>query len=363
MHLNAIAAIAAKDLVDAIKNFRLLAIILLPIGFSLLYGFIFKDTPSGAALVVYDPGGSQFVQSLGAGGGWSLWVVGSEAEVAPTVTEKKALAGIVLPPDFDARLAAGERPPLKLLSNGEQANRTGARRLVIDLAWSQSKQPLPIDLVESTINPPPSAQTSPETAPASAVQSLSVQTYLLTMWSIMSIAMVGMYMVPALLVEEKERKTLDAVLVAPVSYLDLIAGKALVGMVYALLSAGLVFALNAGTQVVSVGALIGVSVLSALFATLIGLWLGGMINNTQSLNTWSSFPLLAFLLPAILGAVPNNPFTSILQFYPPMHTLEGISRALSGESLDRIWVNLLVLLISCGVAGGLVWLSLRRREA
>jgi ABC-2 type transport system permease protein len=125
-------------------------------------------------------------------------------------------------------------------------------------------------------------------------------------------------MVPTLLVEEKERKTLDAMMVAPVSYVDLIAGKALVGLVYALLSLGVIFLLNAPEQIHSVGGLIVIGVLSALFATLIGLWLGGMLDNTQSLNTWGSLPMLAFLLPVILAPVPSNSLWSILGF-PAAH--------------------------------------------
>lgn len=357
------ATIAAKDLIDAIRNYRLLAIILFPIGFSVLFGFLWGDTPSTAGIVAYDPGGSQLAESIAALDGWSLWVVASEAEVEATVTEKKALAGIILPADFDARLAAGKRPPLKMILNGAQERHVNARRLLIDLVVAQSQQPLPVDWVESTINLPASGSESAPTAELeSALKGLSLPAYLLAMWSMMGIAMVGMYMVPTLLVEEKERKTLDAVLVAPVSYIDLIAGKALVGVVYAVLSAGLVFALNTAVRVDSILALIGIGSLSALFATLIGLWLGGMVDNTQSLNTWSGFPLLAFLLPVIIGGLPNSPLWSVLQFFPPTHTLEGISRAITGESLDRVWVNLLVLLIGCLLAGALVWLSLRRRE-
>jgi ABC-2 type transport system permease protein len=358
-----VARIAAKDLVDAIRNYRLLAIILFPIGFSVLFGFLWGNTPTTTGIVAYDPGGSRLVESLTALDGWSLWAVASEAEVESTVIEKQALAGIILPADFDARLAAGERPPLKLILNGAQERRANARRLVIDLILAQSRQPLPVDWFESTINSPaPGAGTAPTAGPGSALRGLPLQAYLLVMWSMMGIAMVGMYMVPTLLVEEKERKTLDAVLVAPVSYVDLIVGKALVGVVYAVLSAGLVFVLNPSVRVDSILALIGIGLLSALFATLIGLWFGGMVDNTQSLNTWSGFPLLAFLLPAIVGGLPNSPLWSVLQFFPPTHTLEGISRAITGESLDRIGVNLLALLIGCLLAGGLVWLSLRQRE-
>ncbi|HET7091424.1 MAG TPA: ABC transporter permease [Anaerolineae bacterium] len=361
MRLRNVATIAVKDLVDALKNFRLLAIVLMPIALSIVFGLLYRDTPSGSTIVVYDPGESQIVTSIGATDGWSLWEVDSEADVERAMTEQEALAGLVLPADFDARLAAGERPPLKLMLNGAQERRFNARRLVIDLVISQSGRPLPVDLAETIVNPPQAGGESAP-APASALQGLSIQGWFLVTWSVMSIAMVGMYMVPTLLVEEKERKTLDAMMVAPVSYVDLIAGKALVGLVYAVLSAGLIFLLNAPEEVHSVGGLILIGVLSALFATLIGLWLGGMFGNTQSLNTWGSLPMLAFLAPVILAPVPSSSLWSILQVFPPTHTVEGVARALSGESPDRVWVNVLVLAASCVLAGALVWISLRRRE-
>jgi ABC-2 type transport system permease protein len=288
-----------------------------------------------------------------------LLVVDSEADVERAMTEQEALAGLVLPADFDARLAAGERPPLKLMLNGAQERRFNARRLVIDVVISQSRQPLPVDLAETTVNQP---RAGGEPAPASVMQGLSIQGWFLVTWSVMGIAMVGTYMVSALLVEEKERKTLDAMMIAPVSYLDLIAGKALVGLVYALLSVGLIFLLNAPEQIHSVGALILIGVLSALFATLIGLLLGGMFGNTQSLNTWGGLPMLVFLAPVILAPVPSSSLWSILQVFPPTHMVEGVARALSGEAPDRVWVNVLALAASCVLAGALVWISLRRRE-
>lgn len=359
MHLKNVATIAVKDLVDALKNYRLLGIVLMPIALSVVFGLLYRDTPSGSSIVVYDPGGSQIVTSIEAAGGWSLQSVNSEADVERALMEQEALAGLVLPADFDARLAAGDHPPLKLVLNGAQERRFNARRLVIDLVIRQSGQPLPVDLTETTVNQLPAGG---EPAPASAMQGLSVQGWFLVTWSVMSIAMVGMFMVPTLLVEEKERKTLDAMMVAPVSYVDLIAGKALVGLVYALLSLGVIFLLNAPDQIHSLGDLILIGMLSALFATLIGLWLGGMLDNTQSLNTWGSLPMLAFLAPVILAPVPSSSLWSILQVFPPTHTVEGVARALSGESPDRVWVNALVLAASCALAGALVWDSLRRRE-
>ena len=66
MHARIVAAIARKDLIDALRNARLLVIILMPIGFSLLYGFIFASSGdiTQVNVAVYDPGGSQLVDQL-----------------------------------------------------------------------------------------------------------------------------------------------------------------------------------------------------------------------------------------------------------------------------------------------------------
>jgi len=70
--------------------------------------------------------------------------------------------------------------------------------------------------------------------------------YLVTLFLSMGLIITGVYVVPAILVEEKEKHTLEAVLVTPASFPDLVAGKALVGIVYSLLSAGIVLLLNHG---------------------------------------------------------------------------------------------------------------------
>src|SRR3990172_8298138 len=106
MRLRNVATIAVKDLVDALKNFRLLAIVLMPIALSVVFGLLYRDAPSGSSIVVYDPRRSQIVTSIGMIDGWSLRVVDSEADVERKMAEQGALAGLVLPADFDARLAA-----------------------------------------------------------------------------------------------------------------------------------------------------------------------------------------------------------------------------------------------------------------
>jgi len=86
MRLKNVVTIAVKDLVDALKNYRLLGIVLMPIALSVVFGLLYRDTPSGSSIVVYDPGGSQIVTSIEATGLWSLRVVDSETDVERAMT-------------------------------------------------------------------------------------------------------------------------------------------------------------------------------------------------------------------------------------------------------------------------------------
>ena len=70
--------------------------------------------------------------------------------------------------------------------------------------------------------------------------------YYLILLLVMGLTMVGVFVVPTILVEEKEKHTLQAITVSPASYVDVVVGKALVGLFYALLTALILLLLNKG---------------------------------------------------------------------------------------------------------------------
>jgi hypothetical protein len=138
----------------------------------------------------------------------------------------------------------------------------------------------------------------------------------------------------------------------------------LVGVVYSLLTALVVMALNRGF-VGDIGFSMAIVLLSSITLSLIGLLIGGMVDNMSTLNTWGGFIMVPLILPGILagGALGNlsQGLTVALQVVPTYHLARGLAVSLSGKG-GQAWLNLAILVVeSLLLFGAVVW-SLRRRE-
>jgi ABC-2 type transport system permease protein len=191
---------------------------------------------------------------------------------------------------------------------------------------------------------------------------------LLVLWLMMSLTMTGITIPPGLLVEEKEKRTIRALLVTPASYADVIAAKALVGLVYVMLGAWFILWLNQGfTGEVALTSV--VILLTALFMVEIGLCLGALFNDLSTLQTWSFAVLLPFMLPGMLvplsaaGVFSLGPVDLVLRLLPTYYTVTAIQPALNGTAtLARLADDLAIIGLGIVVAFGLAVALLRRRE-
>ncbi len=354
-------AIAWKDLVDALRNARLLLLVIMPIGFSVLYGYLFRDTPTSAEIVIYSPQPSALVTRLGEMEGVSLFVVDSPQAVAAKLAEENAALGVVLPTGFDEALRSGERPQVELLY-GENADAVRAtQRLLLLTVDDLSGRPPAVRL--RTPSPPPD-QGEKAGRGMDFLAGLDLQGYFVVLWVVMGLVMTGAMLVPTLVVEEKEKGTLDALLVTPAGYSEVVTGKVIVGMVYALIGSLIILALNGGfTGDVAVS--LAAIVLGSLALTLIGLLLGGLVDNLSTLNTWSSFIMLPLLLPILLAAIPLGRLGFVaeaVKLIPTYHLVRGLSLALTGRG-GEAWGNLAALAgVTALLFGAVLW-SLRRQEA
>ncbi len=263
--------IAAKDIRDAFKSRLILAMILI-LGFmmatpSLLSMIIVQpDSP----LAIFDAEESQLLQALEDDPGFTvrkamsredlLFLVGSSS-IGPGVN-----GGLLIPAGFDAGLDAGSPPSIQLVVGW--ANRGDIETLETELAERGSEllgldEPLSI---ESQIVYPPTG----------GFQMVGF----LGLASVMVITMIGLYLVPHLLIEEKRSKTLDALLVAPATIRQVVAGKTLAGMFYVFVSAVIVF-LSSWSAVVhwEIAALFALA--AGLVSTTLGLVIGTLFERGQ----------------------------------------------------------------------------------
>lgn len=354
--------IAKKDLIDAIVNMRLVVAIVLPIGMSVLFGQLFggfddgNSAPGHVAVVpVYDAGQSRLVEFVDSQSGYRVERVTSLAELEARIEAGDADVGLVFPAGFDEAVAVGQQPEMVLVVNEDYGRSSGLHVLLETELRKMAGQEIPGEIDVQVVNARPGAERTGEQE-------------MLPMWLIMSLVLLGSSVVPTLLVEEKEKWTLRAVTVTPATYADVVAGKAMVGMVYGVLAAMVLLALNDGLSG-QVAVTVGVVLLSTLVLVELGLLLGGIFEDIASLNTWSSVLSLALMLPGMLasflssGVFKLGLLGTVMWLFPTYYVLDAVNLSIVGQATpSTLAVDVLMLSGLALVLFVIVIRSLRRRE-
>jgi ABC-2 type transport system permease protein len=354
MNARVVAAIAQKDIVDAVRNRYLLIALLTP----LLVAILFRVLMPGAGgnrltIVVHDPANSRLISELRTSQQIKV-VDASSPEQVPNELEKvKAVGGLAVPTNFDIDVTAGKQPQLVIYIN----NKKNA------IEQARFKQ-LFERRVASLVNHPPPAHLTwinvPTEESAQAESGLSLNQMLMPLLLLMTFGMSGALVVPLLLVEEKEKRTLDFLLTSPASLNEIIAAKALTGVVYSVLIAGVLLAIN--RSLVGNWPLTILTVLLGMFLVVaIGLFMGSLLQNTMQVNTWATLVLFAILTPGFPSLSLPSTFETALRLIPTYHFVEALKMSLSGTASARIWLYLSVIVASTVLAFSAATWGLRRR--
>ena len=349
-----VSAITYKDLLDAIKNLYILFALLLPIGMSLLFGLIMPDqnADSRIALAVYAPTYSEVVAGLRQNEALRVTETGSAQEALERAEEDAA--ALILPEGFDAAVRAGQQPEMTIYINRghPQGEALFLRQVIEEQVWALVGGPtFPARITRNDVNVP---------ARGESFEEFSVSQYLLILLLVMSLAMTGTFVVPTLLVEEKEKHTLVTLLVSPATTGEVVAGKALTGLIYSLLISGILLLINRsavthwGMTVVTVTA-------GMLFMVMIGLLMGGLFQTMNQVNSWSSIVMLLLMVPSFSFPGMPEAVTRVYRLIPSDAFVRALRVALSGEGVQFAWWGNLLLLgaMTLLLFGGVVW-ALRR---
>jgi ABC-2 type transport system permease protein len=230
-------------------------------------------------------------------------------------------------------------------------------QLVLTAIQAQRPRALGVELTRRDINAAPQAG-------GLMTGALGFKGAFAIMSIVLMLATLGVFMVPVSIIEEKERRTLDAMLVAPVSHADLIVAKAIAALLFALIMDAVVLAANQVFVEANLAALAAVVGLGSVMAVMLGLFMGTLFNSTQSLNVWSTFAMIPFLGPVVAGMLPNASMQGVLPIVPTYHLMQGLRLAIEpGADLNALGGHLLVLaLTAAAFTIGVLWL-LKKREA
>lgn len=351
--LRIITAIATKDILDAFKNKTIITLILAVLMLLLLSQAMpllskIRNIPHVA---VYDERESKQFEGAESSDELIVYHLGSTAEIEQVVAEGSGVAlGIVIPAGFDKLVEGHSAVELEgyVASWANPSDVESARKAFEDEFSAITGSLVRVE-IQNVVHPGLDTDGQPFTVALTLV----IATMLITV-----------IVVPHLIIEEKENKTLELLLISPATTNQVILGKALAGMVYGLTAAAVVL-LVSPRMVENWGLAALTIVAGALFAVALGLLLGLLFDNLQNLNLWTGLLFLVLIIPLILVNF-NNPnwpeFIQTLFSYLPSVAMGQIARASFSDIIDpsNLWPNLLVLIAFSGLLYGLIILQVRR---
>lgn len=298
--------------------------------FTAVFGSLFAPPPR---LAVVDDGDSGVTQALLASPGIDVRVLDDEATLQDQVQAHDVDAGLVLPLGFDAALMAGEHPPMEFYVSGSSLASTRAILGVTTLAAIReiAGQSPPVEVVVTQLG---------------AEDFVPIEDRLVPFIVFYAVVIAAMFLPAASLVDEREKRTLDAVLVTPTRMSEVLLGKAMLGVLLALLMGLVSLALNDafGGQP---AAMVVFLLVGAVMMAEVGLILGCWARDSNTLFSAIKGGGIVIALPAIFFLFPGLPqwIPHLVPTYYFLAPIYGI--ATGGDTLGDHLVDLAVALAVC----------------
>lgn len=351
MSARRVGTLLTKDLGLGPRSPLVLWAVVVPIVMTVLirgvFGSLFAAEPR---LGIVDEGGSALVAEALALDGVDVRLVDDQAVLRQQVEANDLDAGLILPAGFDDAVRAGDRPELALFVGGESlaSNRILLAVTALDLVRGLEERTPPVEVELVTLGE----------------GSVNLEARMLPLLVIIAVSLAGGMIPAAGLVEEKEKGTLDALLVTPVTMRDVFIAKGLLGWVLAILAGTVTLAVN-GVLTVEPGVTLPAIALGALMMVLIGLLLGAWAPDTNTLfAAWKGGGMVLFF-PVVFFVWPGLP-AWIARFGPTYYFLRPTYAAtVEQATLSDVWGDLAIAALLCvallpAVAGAGRWLERRR---
>lgn len=333
--MRSIGRILRKDLAIGPRSPFVLYAFVLPVVMTLLirgvFGGLFDSNPR---LAVVDLGSSQLTARALELEGIDATTLDDADVLRRRVEAHDFDAGLVLPAGFDQAVASGELPELVLYLSGESlaSDRVVLAVTTIDLVRGISGEPAPVEVEVVSFGE----------------NSLELSVRLLPLIMIYAVALAGA-MVPALsLVEEKENRTIDALLVSPVGVRDIMAAKALLGIILALATGVMTLAINGafgGEYLAIVAALTVGAVMMAEVGVILGAWApdtNTMFATFKAGGIFLFYPVVFFIWPDLPSWIARIGPT--FYFLQPIFDLAAGSSGLS-DVADELAIGAVICLV------------------
>lgn len=337
MSVQRVFILLAKELRQGATNFFFIYSLVMPVALSLLvalvFGDLFAQTPR---LGIYDADGNgRVTTALVNHDSINTTVYDSEADLEAAVERGTAEFGLSLPAGFDAAMANGEEVKFTSYRWGEASVNS---LLLLESAIGRA-------IVEGL------DVLLPVTVDSQQLGNADTATWsqrLLPLIMLMSIMLGGLLIPASSLIEEKQKRTLSAVITTPTTLLDVYLSKAGLGFIISGIMGVVILVMNNafGDQPLL---LLVVVAMGALMASSIGIIMGSLVNDMDALmGVIKAFGIVLFA-PGILAMFPSLP-DWISRLFPTFYFLNPLlAVSQGGAGLGDIGVDLAVLAAITGV--------------
>lgn len=297
---------------------------------SSVFGSLFD---AGPRLGIVDQGSSEVTPA-------ALELEGVDTVIVPDVpTLKESVelhdldAGLVLPAGFDAAVATGTRLELEFYVSGASL---ASNRLVLAITT--------IDLVRGTSSSDPPVTVV--VTPVGDQDYVPVGDRLLPTMVFYAVMLAALFLPAASLVDERERRTLDAVLVTPARMADVLVGKGTFAVLLAVIMGLATLALN-NAFAGQVAAMTLILLVGSVMMTLVGLALGLWARDVTTMYTAIKGGGILIFLPVIFVLFPGLP-QWIPRLVPTYYFLQPIyDIAVRGDTFVDVVPELLIAIVFC----------------
>ena len=343
MSLRIIGALVAKDLSLFFRNrFFTLITVLGLVAYLVIYFIMPSSVNESLEIGLYAPVMLPAFEQM-QGEGLEIEQVESEELLKEGVTEGQYVAGIALPADIMEGFISGQKPIISVYfaSDVPEEIKDAVGVLIRELAYQQTGQVLTVEITEEIIGPDMLGIQIPprdRMRPLFAILLIMTETFGLA----------------NLISEEIERRTINALLVTPVSVKDLFFAKGITGVSLAFVQAALFMAIIGGMSqqpLIILTALL----LGAVLVTGIGFIIGALGKDMMSVMAWGLVILIPLFIPSF-GIMFPGIATGWVKVIPSYYLVDTVHRVANfGAGWGDVWLNLLILL---GADLALAWIGI-----
>ncbi|MBA7648542.1 hypothetical protein ES703_56329 [subsurface metagenome] len=343
MNLRIIGALVVKDLSLFFRNrfFTLITVLGLVL-YMVIYFIMPKAVNENLEIGLYAPVMLPAFEQM-QGDGLKIEQVASEELLKEGVIEGQYIAGIALPADIMEGFISGRKPIISVYfaSDVPDEIKDAVGVLIRELAYQQTGQVLTVEITEEIIGPDMLGIQIPprdRMRPLFAILLIMTETFGLA----------------NLISEEIERRTINALLVTPVSVKDLFFAKGITGVSLAFVQAALFMAIIGGMSqqpLIILTALL----LGAVLVTGIGFIIGALGKDMMSVMAWGLVILIPLFIPSF-GIMFPSIATGWVKVIPSYYLVDTVHRVANfGAGWGDVWLNLLILL---GADLALAWIGI-----